>query len=95
VSTVGLTSAGVEVLIFKIYPIFSALGNSRKKQDLGSNLHGLLTGIYLFYENWSTETFRKSQRSGLFVTPASRDSNMLIGVDDYQCKEWVTWPSAG
>jgi hypothetical protein len=41
-STVGLTSACVEVLIFKLYPIFSALGNSRKNQDLGSNLHGLL-----------------------------------------------------
>jgi hypothetical protein len=28
---------------------------------------GFLIGIYLFYENWSTETFRKSQRGGLFV----------------------------
>jgi hypothetical protein len=59
VSTVGLTSACVEVLIFKLYPIFSAIGNSRMNQDLGSDLHGLLIGVYLFYENWSTETFRK------------------------------------
>jgi hypothetical protein len=29
---------------------------------------GFLMGIYPFYENWSTETFRKSQRSGLFTT---------------------------
>ena len=70
VSTVGLTSAGVEVLIFKIYPIPSALGNSRKNQDLGSNLHGLLTGIYLFHENWSTETFRgkKSKKWAICYT---------------------------
>ena len=60
VSTVGLTSAAVEVLIFKIYPIFSSLGNSTKNQDFGSN-HGLLIEIYLFYENWSTETFRKKE----------------------------------
>jgi hypothetical protein len=32
---------------------------------------------------------RKSQKSGLFVPPMSPYSNMLIGVDDYQCKEWV------
>jgi hypothetical protein len=65
-STVGLTSAGVEVLIFKLCPIFSAFGNSRKNQDLGPTLHGLSIGIYLFYENWSTETFRKkeSKRQG-------------------------------
>jgi hypothetical protein len=62
VSTVGLTSAGVGVLIFKLYPISSALGNSRKNQDKGSNLHGLLIGIYLFYEHWSTETFRNFQK---------------------------------
>jgi hypothetical protein len=62
VSTVGLTSAGVEVLIFKLYPISSALGNSKKNQALGSNLHGFLIGIYLFYENWSTETFRNFQK---------------------------------
>jgi len=31
---------------------------------------GFLIGIYIFYENWSTETFRKSQRRGLVVTPA-------------------------
>jgi hypothetical protein len=30
--------------------------------------YGFLFGIYKFYENWSTETFRKkSQSSGLFV----------------------------
>jgi hypothetical protein len=31
---------------------------------------GLLIGIYLFSENWSTETFKKkSRRNGLFVQP--------------------------
>jgi hypothetical protein len=28
---------------------------------------GFLIGIYLFYENWSTETSRRRQRSGRFV----------------------------
>jgi hypothetical protein len=31
---------------------------------------GLLIGIYIFYESWSTDTFRKSQRSGMSVPPA-------------------------
>jgi hypothetical protein len=39
-------------------------------RDLGPNLHGLLIGIYIFYENWSTETFRKKEsKRGLLVTP--------------------------
>jgi hypothetical protein len=32
---------------------------------------GLLIGIYLFYENWSTETFtRRESKKELFATPA-------------------------
>ena len=86
VSTVGLTSAGVEVLIFLLYPVFSALGNSRKNQDFGPNLHGLLIGIYLFYENWSTETFRKSEKSGLFVSPTRPQRKSCQGIKDYGLK---------
>jgi hypothetical protein len=34
---------------------------------------GLLIGIYLFYENWSTETFRKKE--GILESADSRCRN--------------------
>jgi hypothetical protein len=37
---------------------------------------GFLIGIYLFYENWSTEPFRKKKlESELFVTPQVNTEN--------------------
>jgi hypothetical protein len=47
---------------------------------------GFLIGIYLFYENWSTETFRKNQRSGLFGTPTKSEDGVVLRVDDLRLK---------
>ena len=34
------------------------------------------TGVYILYENWSTETFKKSQISMLFVTPTKSEDTL-------------------
>jgi len=41
-------------------------------------LYGFLIGIYPFYENWSTETFRKIQRSEVFCF-TSKSPKKIIG----------------
>jgi uncharacterized RDD family membrane protein YckC len=46
----------------------------KTKKSLQPPPSGLLIGIYIFYENWSTETFRKSQRGGLIVLRVNRIS---------------------
>jgi len=54
-------------------------------------LHELLIAIYLFYENWSTETFRgKSQTSGLLSTPTNLWSEVKLSIDDYGKKYCIT-----
>ena len=81
VSTFGLTSAGVEVLIIKLYPIFSALGNSRNNQDLEASIYESLIGIYIFYENWSTETFRMLSQNFPIITKVEMSCSAGMGRD--------------
>ena len=47
---------------------------------------GVWIGIYLFYEDWSTEAFRKIQKNGLFVPPSKREDEIVSDVDGYGLK---------
>jgi hypothetical protein len=42
-----------------------------------------MIGIYIVYENWSTETFTNGGlKSGLFVTSTTLEWKVDLGVDD-------------
>jgi hypothetical protein len=62
--------------------IFSA----RNEEISAPSRRGFPIGIYLLYENWSTETFRKSQTNGLFVPPTKRGNYGISKDDDYALK---------
>jgi len=50
-----------------------------------------VTGVYKFYENWSTETFRKrAQRSGLFVPRTKNHDGSALRGGDFRLEESKT-----
>ena len=59
--------------------IFSA----ENKETPAPPPRGFAIGIYLLRENWSTETFRKSQTNGLIVPPTKRGNYGISKDDDY------------
>ena len=66
-----------------------------ENEEISTPPCGVLIEIYILYENWSTETFRKSGSKKRGVCYASHYRQPYSGVKDYELKGMVTGSSPG
>jgi hypothetical protein len=69
------------LLIFhESFPSYPRLFSSKNEEISAPPPCGFLIGIYLFYENWSTETSRKNE-SNRWVVYYTKPANLFINLD--------------
>jgi hypothetical protein len=77
----GVKSFSLTLLIFhESFPSYPRLFSSKNEEISAPPPCGFLIGIYLFYENWSTETSRKNE-SNRWAFYYTKPANLLINLD--------------
>jgi len=67
--------------ISRKFPSDPRLFSSKNEEISAPPPCGFLIGIYLFYENWSTETSRKNKSNRWAVCYTCKPANLFINMD--------------